>query len=636
MRAQAASSAETVELNGAITATLTLLTDCPPAARDVDVVLAFDQSRSMEGLPIESIIAAAERFIERVRLDRSRVAIMMFASDVDMRTGLIQDREGLLSALRPMNYGGDTSLALAIDTARLVLDDRRPDAMPAMVLLTDGQVRDDPLPAAAWAKAAGIRIAVVCFSPTHDCDDEVFEVASTQYLFLAKDESELFEAYDALGEYMAQPDVQRLSVTLEPSAGLPYTGLTRHRNPPERGADGLLAWTRAEPLAGAAVLALPLSAAAVGSWPLAEGASAYYVDSDGGVGAVTIPLPRVDVTPPQPTGPCAPAAARSVEPTRVRAREVVTVTSTLDVSCGPTDTKLDVSFAIDHSFSMGTLGRLDNAVRAVDQFLLAVDDADAWHGLVAFNERITHRVPVGADPDAVRSALATLQPDGGTDIGRAIDASLDQLRAGREGSRKVMVVLTDGANSASGMPILDGAGKAQEAGVLLVTVCAGGQCDPDLALAATGPEYAFSVADAGGLSDVFARLAGVVTRVEPASIELQEFVTPGFAFRWGAPVPVPAPWDPSLWLWTFAAPGDGGATVTHSLDALKPGRRPVAINALVRYSLDGGETGEFYLPAAEVEVQPVEPEGLPTALPLPTPGTPAPSRSMFLPHVAVP
>jgi hypothetical protein len=135
---------------------------------------------------------------------------------------------------------------------------------------------------------------------------------------------------------------------------------------------------------------------------------------------------------------------------------------------------------------------------------------------------------------------------------------------------------------------------------------------------------------------VFARLAGVVTRVEPASIELQEFVTPGFAFRWGAPVPVPAPWDPSLWLWTFAAPGDGGATVTHSLDALKPGRRPVAINALVRYSLDGGETGEFYLPAAEVEVQPVEPEGLPTALPLPTPGTPAPSRSMFLPHVAVP
>jgi hypothetical protein len=285
---------------------------------------------------------------------------------------------------------------------------------------------------------------------------------------------------------------------------------------------------------------------------------------------------------------------------------------------------------------MGTLDRLDNAVRAVDQFLVSVDDADAWYGLVAFNEGITHQVPVGADAEAVRSVLATLRPDGGTDIGRAIDASLALLEAGRQGSRKVMVILTDGANSTSGTPILDAAGRAHEAGALVVTVCAGGRCDPDLAVAATAPEYAFSVADAADLSEIFARLARVVTRVDPTAIELHESITPGFHLRSGQPAPEPAPWDPTLWLWNFRAPGHDGATITHSLHAALPGRHPVALSALVRYTLDGGAGGAFYLPAAEVEVAPSDPSGLPTAHPLPTPGAEPTVWSVLLPQVAVP
>jgi hypothetical protein len=389
-------------------------------------------------------------------------------------------------------------------------------------------------------------------------------------------------------------------------------------------------------LQGDAMLRIPLRAVAPGVWPLADAAAAYYVDSAGGVGAVSIPMPRVQVVPPPPTGPCAPNGSRTVSPSEVRVGETFRVTSRLDVTCAPSEAELDVMFAIDHSFSMGTLGRLDNAVRAVDEFLGSVDDADVFTGLVAFNERVTHRVQLAEDPTALRAVLNGLRPDGGTDIGNAMNAALGELDGGRPTARKVMVVVTDGANSSSATPILDAAGRAHEAGVLVITVCAGGECDPDLALAATASEYAFSVQDAAALVDIFNRLAGVLTQVNPAAFELQETIPPDFGLRGGSPAPVIAPWDPRIWLWGFAAPGEAGVEVTHDLVTTQPGRRPVSLRSVVRYTLDGGATGEFHLPAAEVDVQTDEVPALPTAAPLQTPDPDARIRRVFLPAGSVP
>jgi hypothetical protein len=321
-----------------------------------------------------------------------------------------------------------------------------------------------------------------------------------------------------------------------------------------------------------------------------------------------------------------------VNPATVELGGLVDVLTTLSVTCPPADSAIDVVFGIDHSFSMGTLNRLENAVRAVDEFLVATEPTNAWHGLVAFNERVTHAVPLAEDPTTLQSTLRQLAPDGGTDIGRAMEAALDLLAAGRAGSRRAMVVLTDGNNSATGLPILDVAGRAAEAGVLVVTVCAGGNCDPDLAAAATSRDYAFDVADAAGLTDVFGRLARVVSRQEPAAYELYEKVAAGFEFTGGSPEPVVAPSDPGALLWALRG-GAGGQAVRHTVRAEREGRRPVALSALVRYTMDGGEVGEFHLAAGDVEVTGGA-AALPTAAPITTATVPPPVLRLYLPALA--
>ncbi len=622
-------------LGDVITSTLVLATDCPAVARDVDVVLAFDQSSSMQGLPADAMTEAAESFLDRIDLSRSRVAVIGFSSDVEVRTDLTSDRDVLLAAVQDMTFYGDTALEKALDTSRGILRARRPTALPAVVLLTDGKVRDEPVAAAAFAKAAGIRIALVCFSPDQDCDQEVFDVASSQYLFFARDGAELIDAYDTLGQYLSAPDIERLSVTHVPSDALEYTGAPGHKSAPLVSPAGQLVWNRADPLLGRTILQYPLHARGVGDWPLAEDIVAFWVDSAGGAGGVRVSVPRVPLAAPAPEGPCTSESNRSAEPTDPSLGDMVTVTTILDVACPPSRAKIDVVFAIDHSFSMGTLNRLDNAVAAVESFLDEVSAANVWTGLVAFNEGITDQVTLGEDPDRVLSVLQGLRADGSTDIGRAIDASAELLAAGRPNSERVMVVLTDGENSPSGVPILEAAGRAVEAGILLVAVCAGGRCEPELEQAASGPQYYYNVGDEEDLSELFGRLGKVLVGLRPSGFWVEEQVPSAFRPVDGNPMPKITQGRIPKLEWQFGAPGETGITFKHRLEPLAVGLRPVALWSRVRYTMQGGAAGLFYVPPAEVTVAggPVVP--LPTAGPPPTPSPeptePAPLRTVFMP-----
>ena len=96
---------------------------------------------------------------------------------------------------------------------------------------------------------------------------------------------------------------------------------------------------------------------------------------------------------------------------------------------------------------------LEAMLASTDSFVAGQPDFPVNVGLYEFSSRVRTLVPVGRyDRDALRSALAGMRaPDGGTAIGRAMDAArADLYRAGT--FRKYILVVTDGENTVGRSP----------------------------------------------------------------------------------------------------------------------------------------------------------------------------------------
>jgi Ca-activated chloride channel family protein len=121
-----------------------------------------------------------------------------------------------------------------------------------------------------------------------------------------------------------------------------------------------------------------------------------------------------------------------------------------------------------------------------DRFTAAKDSAKSFIGrlpkrfnvgLVAFNASATVIVPPTQDHDTVRSAIDTLQLNGGTAIGEAVFASLSAI-ANVPGATDAkapparVVLLSDGGNTV-GRSLDDAAAAAQQAGVPVSTIAYG-------------------------------------------------------------------------------------------------------------------------------------------------------------------
>lgn len=138
---------------------------------------------------------------------------------------------------------------------------------------------------------------------------------------------------------------------------------------------------------------------------------------------------------------------------------------------------LDTSGSMDATDVEPT--RLGAAEAAANAFLDQVPPS-LRVGLVAFSDtaRVVAR-PTG-DRSALRGALASLRAGGSTAIGDAIEASLDPGRASTPAQRtsvddppRVLLLLSDGANTAGAIQPQDAAGHALRLGVPIYTIALG-------------------------------------------------------------------------------------------------------------------------------------------------------------------
>ncbi|MFN2114973.1 MAG: VWA domain-containing protein [Anaerolineae bacterium] len=343
-----------------------------------------------------------------------------------------------------------------------------------------------------------------------------------------------------------------------------------------------------------------------GAWRLGAGVVAVLLVAV----AAALLLPTVTRGPveSQVESQCKVVPHKVADPSEIELGQTVRVTLTLDADCPPEMSPIDVALVIDVSASMANEGKMDNAKAAANAFLDAMDLSISRVGLVTFNHRAGVRSPLVGEEDEkrIRDAIDGLIPGGMTDISAAIDVAHELLVDSDRGEPLAMVVLTDGRNTVSGAdPVPVSADRAKASGITIATVCAGGECDPDLEPAASLPELYYNVPDTSLLPELYAKLAGALQLNGIATMTVRDEIPDNMRYIEGSAVPPPARVGaaPGAYLEWDLAPLLPDNALTYVLEPQDIGTHPTNIVAIADFVDRLGLTGRAEYPIPEVLVR---------------------------------
>jgi Ca-activated chloride channel family protein len=186
-----------------------------------ELVLAIDNSGSMgrKDIPpsrMHASRAAAEEFVAEAP-ERTRLGLVTFNDRVRDVVAPSQDREPILRRLERMRSDGGTDLARALTVSLSTMGrsgghSGRPAG--AIVLLSDGVSRANPLPAARRAQSAGVAVHTVALASGGEGEAALARIARAGggRAYAAADRAELGEVYDELGARAVATD-EPLEVT---------------------------------------------------------------------------------------------------------------------------------------------------------------------------------------------------------------------------------------------------------------------------------------------------------------------------------------------------------------------------------------------------------------------------------------
>jgi len=197
-----------------------LLDRCTPQTRKADIVLVLDSSTSMavathSGGPtkLAAAVAAAREFIGLLNFPSERVAVLHFNDTAAILQGLTSSAAAARRSLDGVTMSPGTRIDAGLALALGVLSgpDRRRDAHPVVILLTDGRpsrsrVADVRL-AADRLKRAGVTVFTIGLGP--DVDPDLLQLVATTpgaYHF-APGTDDLSRVYRAIARKIPCPKV---------------------------------------------------------------------------------------------------------------------------------------------------------------------------------------------------------------------------------------------------------------------------------------------------------------------------------------------------------------------------------------------------------------------------------------------
>jgi VWFA-related protein len=180
---------------------------------------------------------------------------------------------------------------------------------------------------------------------------------------------------------------------------------------------------------------------------------------------------------------------------------------------------LAITVLVDSSQSMHG-GLLDRATAAATALIEQLP-ADALVEVMSFNDHVTVPYPMGADHAQAERSLAELSPSGATALYEAVLVAIrDQQRAARNRAdryREVMVLLTDGENTAGWLDFDEVIDEARRSGILVSPVVVPPHDAPEsgppwqmMQLASDTGGETVAARDADDLTSIYERIAADV------------------------------------------------------------------------------------------------------------------------------
>ncbi|GAA4474206.1 VWA domain-containing protein [Phytohabitans houttuyneae] len=180
--------------------------------------------------------------------------------------------------------------------------------------------------------------------------------------------------------------------------------------------------------------------------------------------------------------------------------------SELDLPRAGSKKNIAAMLALDSSGSMLDNDPQDLRKSAAKQFVDALVSGDLAGG-VDFDSRVAGFQPLTSDFQVVKSFVDSIDSNGGTDIGVAVDAALDEMDRGSGTNRaRIIVLLTDGDGSYTDSLTT----RAANSKTIIYTVGLGSGVKDSLLqdiADKTGGKY-FKIDDAGQLIDAYEDIAG--------------------------------------------------------------------------------------------------------------------------------
>ncbi|MEO8082304.1 MAG: VWA domain-containing protein [Ardenticatenales bacterium] len=183
---------------------------CVIKRRALDVVLVLDASSSMEepsatgvGTKLDAARAAAAAFLDRIDPAEDRAAVVSFNTSARRVVSLTADVDRLKLGLAAIESAEGTRIDLGLSEAAAALEARRPSALPAVIVLTDGLQTNPPGNATVIAAAAGLTdggavIYAIGLGASIDADLLRAVATTPDRYFASPSDAQLGAIYDAI------------------------------------------------------------------------------------------------------------------------------------------------------------------------------------------------------------------------------------------------------------------------------------------------------------------------------------------------------------------------------------------------------------------------------------------------------